>query len=198
MIADVKFVRHQVPSSRCARLFGHSTGTEVSSARFKTSCAIHPYCAERRFDSVSVSRLDASDFGPKRRVGISQVCYVVNTVLPGTLCVAEFVRHDTEVMLAGPASAADISALADEHQAAFQAAPHTLQWLLLTIFISVHSIRKPSSMRSRPVKDRPTPQRSLSASTAWTLPMIPTSGAKTPMVAQRASSGTLASGKMHS
>ena len=50
-----------------------------------------------------------------------------------------------------------------------------------------------SSISSRPASDWPQPASSFSASAACTLPTMPTSGAKTPIVAQ-ATSSTAASG----
>ncbi len=60
--------------------------------------------------------------------------------------------------------------------------------------ISVHSIVRASSICSRPASGLPTPASSFSASAACTLPMMPTSGANTPMVAQRTSSNTASGG----
>ena len=53
---------------------------------------------------------------------------------------------------------------------------------------SFHSIARPSSICRRPASELPAPLSSLSASAACMAPMMPTSGANTPMVAQRVSS----------
>jgi hypothetical protein len=61
--------------------------------------------------------------------------------------------------------------------------------------ISVHSIDRASSICSRPVSALPTPASSFRASAACMLPMIPTSGANTPIVEQATSSKAASGGK---
>ena len=68
------------------------------------------------------------------------------------------------------------------------ASPQTGQVGWRAIRTSVNSMARPSSMSSRPVNVRPAPVSSLSASAACIDPIMPTSGAKTPRVAQRVSS----------
>lgn len=58
----------------------------------------------------------------------------------------------------------------------------------------VHSMSRASSISSRPATTVPAPLSSLIASAACRLPMMPTSGASTPMVAQRVSSNWLSGG----
>ena len=60
--------------------------------------------------------------------------------------------------------------------------------------IDRHSIVSASSISSRPTSGSPTPASSFSASAACIAPMMPTSGANTPMVAQRTSSSRRSSG----
>jgi hypothetical protein len=57
--------------------------------------------------------------------------------------------------------------------------------------------RAASSICSRPASDVPTPASSFSASAACIVPMMPTSGANTPIVAQRVSSNRLSGGNRH-
>ncbi len=61
----------------------------------------------------------------------------------------------------------------------------------------VHSRSRASSISSRPAIDVPAPLNSLMASAACRLPMMPTRGASTPMVAQRVSSNWLSGGNRH-
>jgi hypothetical protein len=53
---------------------------------------------------------------------------------------------------------------------------------------------RPSSSSSLPDSDSPQPATSFSASAACVVPMMPVSGAKTPMTAQRTSSASWPSG----
>ena len=70
----------------------------------------------------------------------------------------------------------------------------TVQTLLRGIRTSLKLMLRPSSISSRPVIGSPVWLSSFKASAACTLPMMPTSGAKTPMVAHCVSSNVLDSG----
>jgi hypothetical protein len=54
----------------------------------------------------------------------------------------------------------------------------------------VHSIERASSINKRLANDSPMPITSFNASAACTVPIMPTSGANTPMVAHCTSSNT--------
>ena len=75
------------------------------------------------------------------------------------------------------------------------AVPQTAQWGWRAMRTSVNSMPRPSSISRRPASEVPIPHNSLIASAACKVPMIPTRGAKTPIVAHRVSSNATASGK---
>ena len=74
--------------------------------------------------------------------------------------------------------------------------PHTLHPESRFRRTSFQLISLPSNMSKRPVKGLPAPLMSFRASAACMAPMMPTKGAKTPMVAQRASVISASGGKM--
>ena len=84
--------------------------------------------------------------------------------------------------------AADSSGTARRPVVPVRACRRPCRRLLRDSFISCHSMPRPSSISSRPVSGCPMPHSSLRASAACTVPTMPTSGANTPMVAQRVSS----------
>ena len=72
--------------------------------------------------------------------------------------------------------------------------PHTAQPGSRPSVTLRHSIARPSSSNRRPSRVVPHPTSNFSASAAWVAPMMPVSGAKTPMTAQRISSTSSPSG----
>ena len=69
-------------------------------------------------------------------------------------------------------------------------AQQTLHFGSLFSLSERHSMLNPSSIKKRPFKVSPQPVNTLIASAACMAPMMPTSGANTPITAQRVSSNS--------